>query len=177
MHEEEPKVVIAAKHTTIDNLYSRVTKAGFEEIMVMSAQIGCVVDIRESIRALTTALGSFSGQNPSAVEAAASSVVDEGAKIVTSIDEIAEWSAVKAKKNQQPLKQAMGKEILEDVNKVFFEALFQLVKVTADRLELEPKKEETAKAKKKAARKRVAKKKAANAAAQKAAKKAARSSY
>ena len=148
----------------------------------MSAQIGCVVDIRESIRALTTALGSFSGQNPSAVEAAASSVVDEGAKIVTSIDEIAEWSAVKAKKNQQPLKQAMGKEILEDVNKVFFEALFQLVKVTADWLELEPKKEEeTAKAKKKAARKRVAKKNAENAAAiaaaQKAAKKAARSSY
>jgi hypothetical protein len=46
MHEGEAKVAIAAKHTTIDNLYSRVTKAGFEESMVMSAQIGGVVDIR-----------------------------------------------------------------------------------------------------------------------------------
>jgi hypothetical protein len=105
-------VAKAATHETIDILYSRVTREGFMEIMVMSADKGSLVDIRVFITALMKGLARYRASK------AVQSVIYEGGAIVKDINKL-----------------VIEKDFaLKNGSKRFFDALFQLVKETAEGL-------------------------------------------
>jgi hypothetical protein len=109
----QPNVAIADRHKTIDNLYSRVTKADFEEIMLMSGGRSDV-DILKPIVGLNEDLKAIheEGNMNETMKEAVKLVVEKAGSVLKYIS--------------MPSTNAESKE--------FFEALFQLVKAVAESL-------------------------------------------
>jgi hypothetical protein len=113
-----------AEHETIDILYTRVTREGFMEIMVMSANESSLVDISVDITTLIDGLQRFVERGEEeAVRSAATSVISEGRYILEDIRELG-----------RTCYPGVIPEPMRNRNKLFFDALFWLVKVTGETL-------------------------------------------
>eukprot|EP00545_Synedropsis_sp_CCMP1620_P004867 CAMPEP_0119015008 /NCGR_PEP_ID=MMETSP1176-20130426/10506_1 /TAXON_ID=265551 /ORGANISM="Synedropsis recta cf, Strain CCMP1620" /LENGTH=787 /DNA_ID=CAMNT_0006968267 /DNA_START=75 /DNA_END=2438 /DNA_ORIENTATION=+ len=118
--DADAPTVIAASHSTIDNLYSRVSNSEFTEIIVMSAKdpvrgVGGLVDIRASLTALATDLSSLKNDCNKTMKKSSEEVTSHAETLKTAIDDL-------------------GTKTPSNDGKKLFDAIFKLASDTANSL-------------------------------------------
>lgn len=119
-NEPPPPKAVGASHVTIDNLYSRISRNEFLEIVVMSAKdpsdgVGGLVDIRPSLLDLAKDLKACKNDCKPSMKPAATKAIKKAEALKSAID-------------------SLGTTTPTDDGKPFFDSVFELASATANSL-------------------------------------------